>query len=81
MTALLEARDMTTGRIVVSSEGNQPYINILFFDSVLPDSRGKPPVVLGRSGDLREGDVLIYPVRPGDTTTGSLYAVRPYRSR
>jgi 4-amino-4-deoxy-L-arabinose transferase-like glycosyltransferase len=82
--ALLRARSMARGKIIISNEGNQPYINMLFFDSVLPDPQRKVPVVLGNRDDLRDGDVLVYPARPGDTTDReglderSLYAVRPY---
>ena len=82
--ALLRARSVAVGRIVISDEGNQPYISMLFFDSVLPDRQRKVPVLLGNRDDLREGDVLIYPAPMGDTTDRartdehSLYAVWPY---
>jgi len=81
--ALLEARDRAHGRIVVSAVGNQPYINVLFFDSVLADAR-HIPVVLGREEDLRSGDVFVFPLAPGErpdlrrAVEGGLYAVKDY---
>jgi len=81
--ALLAARDRTHGRIVVSAAGNQPYINVLFFESVLPDTR-HIPVVLGRKEDVRPGDVFVFPLAPGETpdvrraTEGGLFAVSDY---
>ncbi len=47
------------GKIVVSNEGNQAYINMLFFESLVPESQRKVPVILGTRNDVREGDVLI----------------------
>jgi 4-amino-4-deoxy-L-arabinose transferase-like glycosyltransferase len=81
--ALLAARDRAHGRIVVSAAGNQPYINVLFFDSVLPDAR-RIPVVLGREEDVRSGDVFVFPLAPAElpdlrrAVDGGLYAARDY---
>jgi hypothetical protein len=82
--ALIAARGMADGRIVISNEGNQPYMDMLFFDSVLPQPGRKVSVLLGDSHDLHEGDVLIYPTPPSEVTyregrvENSLFAVRPY---
>jgi len=78
--ALLAARDRAHGKIVVSAAGNQPYINALFFDSVLPDVR-HIPVVVGHAEDVRAGDVCIVPIASGAApeirraVEGGLYAV------
>jgi hypothetical protein len=81
--AMLQAREMARRNVVVADEGNQPYIDTLFFDSVLPNPRGVR-AVLADGKELQPGDVLIRPAQPGEPTNlettapGSRYSVRPY---
>ncbi len=83
--ALLLSRTLSTGKIVISRSGNQPYIDMLFFDSVLPDPQRKILVVLGEYSDLKEGDVFIFPVPANEAlqyreglVEGSRYGVREF---
>ena len=53
---LNEALNRSPTRIVLSSTGNQPYINLLFFGSLFGT---RVPLQIGTSDDLRPGDIYI----------------------
>ena len=55
-SALQEALADTPKRVVLSSEGNVPYINLLFFGSL---EHAHIPLVVGTRSDSRPGDVFI----------------------
>jgi hypothetical protein len=54
---LNEALVHTRGRVILSDEGNVPYINLLFFGSL---SGTRIPLLCGSRRDARPGDVYIF---------------------
>jgi 4-amino-4-deoxy-L-arabinose transferase-like glycosyltransferase len=54
--ALSDALEGTPARVVLSSEGNVPYINLRFFGSLIGT---KTPLVIGTRQDARAGDAYI----------------------
>ena len=51
-----EALNRAPGRVVLSDTGNQPYINLLFFGSLLGTH---VPLQIGTPDDVRPGDIYI----------------------
>lgn len=68
---LVEALDRAPSRIILSDEGEEPYINILFFGAL---AHANIPLLLGSRKDLRPGDgYIFYDI---NYTTGRLYGLQ-----
>ena len=83
--AFLRARALATGKIVVSNKGRAMYVELLFFDSVLPSKGPRLPAQLGEFEDVQPGDVFVFPAGPNSSAAnraglplGSRYAVRRF---
>lgn len=71
-----EALSRSPTRVVLSSQGNQPYINLLFFGSL---AGTHVPLQVGSSDDVRPGDVYIsYDPHRGPE---GLYWIRDYTAK
>jgi len=57
--ALERATTIATGRVVIDSADNQPYISALFLGALMRSDR-KPTVIIGGRDDVRPGDAFIF---------------------
>jgi len=62
---LIEALSRSQGRVILSEDGNVPYINLLFFGSMVG---ARAPMLVGTLADARPGDAYIFYARDQRTT-------------
>ncbi len=68
--ALISALHWSRGRVILSDEGQEPYMDLLFFGTL---TRAHIPLLVGSRTDLRPGDAYIF--YDTNYATGRLYRV------
>ena len=66
--ALVSALDWSPGRVILSAEGEEPYMDLLFFGVL---THAHAPLLVGSRADMRPGDAYIY--YDTNYATGRLY--------